>query len=188
MKRIWLYVIGGLGVIGLLLTPPVLAQEMILQPSGETEVDRLQAQCDTIVGTLRRLHTNDALLRVNIGQSYNGMSARFMARLNSRLALNRIDSANFVEISGRFDQERSQFSNNYTEYEAALSGLIRTDCKSRPTEFYAALIRARDARQKLATSVQSMNDSLRDYRLVVEELHQELTNGPKDEDESASAY
>lgn len=169
-----------LSLVGVLLVSPrAIAQEMILQPLEDTAVSRLQAQCDTIQSTLRRLHTNDSLLRVNIGQSYNSISARLMARLNSRLALNRIESTEFVEISGRFDQERTAFSMNYREYEAALSSLLKIDCKSKASEFYAGLLAARDARTKLSISVRSMNDSLRDYQVAVEDLHQEL-NGADD--------
>ncbi len=174
MTRFVKLLIGVASVFSLVFVPPVHAQEMILQPSGPTEVDRLQAQCDTIIATLRRLHTNDALLRVNIGQSYNAISARLMARLNSRLALNRIDSSKFVEIANRFDEERDRFSSAYSEYETALSSLVRIDCKTRATEFYAALLESRDARTKLSNSVKTMNDNIREYRVAVEVLQQEL--------------
>ncbi len=173
MKRVIYSIIGVAVVAGALVAPRVLAQEMMLL-TGDTPVDRLQARCDTIQTTLRRLHTNDSLLRVNTGQMYNSISVQLMAQLNSRLALNRIDSTRFVEISGRFDQERSTFSSSYSQYETALSALIRIDCKTRPTEFYAGLLTARDARLRLSTSVEALNDSLRDYQVATEDLRQEL--------------
>lgn len=173
MKRFIIGIVGLGAVAGLLLSPVALAQQMQLQ-TGDNPVDRLQAQCDTIQTTLRRLHTNDSLLRVNIGQMYNSISVRLMARLNSRLALNRIDSTRFVEISGRFDQERSTFSDSYSQYETSLSALIKIDCKARPTEFYASLLTARDARLRLSTSVQALNDSVREYQVAVEDLRQDL--------------
>jgi len=173
MKRI-----GNLSIIGVLIaslavSPPALAQEMILQPAGETPLDGLQANCDTIQATLRRLHTNDALLRVNIGQVYNGISVRLMARLNSRLALARIDSSKMVEITNRFEVERVTFSDKYKTYEASLSGVTKIDCKQNPAGFYAALITARDARRELADAVQAMNASVSEYQTAVEHLQQE---------------
>ena len=173
MKRFSYLIVSVLAVAGMIVQPPVIAQEMI-PATGDTPVDRLQASCDTILGVLRRLHTSDSLLRVNIGQTYNGISVRLMARLNSRLALNRIDSTRFVEIAGQFDQQREDFSRFYSEYEAALSSLTKVDCKSRPTEFYAGLISARDARSRLATTVQSMNDSVSDYQVEVERLKRDI--------------
>ena len=171
MKRLFYLGIGLTALVNLAIQPQVLAQEM-LQSTGDTPVDRLQANCDAIQGVLRRLHTNDSLLRVNIGQTYNGISARLMARLNSRLALNRIDSAKFVEISSKFDQQRNEFGTSYSEYESALSALTKIDCKAKPTEFYAALLMARDERAQLYTAVKSMNDSVREYQVAVEELQQ----------------
>lgn len=169
-----------LASVGLLISPNVGAQEMTLKSSNDTPVDRIQEKCDIIRPILRRLHTNDALLRVNVGQEYNNISAKLMARLNSRLAINRIDSQRFVEIAAKFDSERTVFSSSYSEYEAQLSSLIKIDCKTDPTYFYAVLISARDARHKLSVSVQSMNDSLSEYRIAVEDLQQELFNGNKD--------
>lgn len=167
-------------IASLLLSPRVVAEEIILQQNGDTPVDRIRANCESISGTLRRLHTNDSLLRVNIGQIYNNLSVRLMARLNSRLALNRIDSARFVEISGRFETELESFRISYNDYEVVLSTLIKTSCTSNPTEFYANLLKARDARHKLAVAVESMNDSVSSYQVEVEQLRQQLTEPKKE--------
>lgn len=161
-------------VLGLLVSPNVFAQEALLPATGDTPVDRLQANCDSIQSNLRRLHTSDALLRVNVGQVYNGISEKLMARLNSRLALNRIDSTEFVEITGRFEDARSEFSTSYTAYEVSLSNLTKIDCKTKPAAFYAALLTTRDARQKLSTIVQTLNENIQDYQVAVERLQQSL--------------
>ena len=87
---------------------PAAAQEAVL--GAQTPVDRLQTRCDSVQATIRRLHTTDGLLRVNIGQTYNDISARLMARLNGRLALNRIDSARLVEITNQFESTRLTFN------------------------------------------------------------------------------
>lgn len=176
MKRMLIKGLMLLSVTGLLLAPsPVLAQT--LQPSGATPVDRLQARCDAIRPVLRRLHTSDALLRVNIGQSYTVISQRLIARLNSRLALNRVDNARLLEltaIAGRLETARTAFAHAYGEYENAIATLVRIDCRQRSTEFYQQLLIARDARHKLAKSVQSMNETVSDYQVSVEALRQSL--------------
>lgn len=176
MKRIIVYGMVLVACFGMIISPNVLAQDMVPQTES-TILDNLTSRCDEIHGSLRRLHTSDALLRVNVGQTYNSISARLMARLNSRLALNRIDSRELVEISGNFDQQRSEFSSNYNEYESSLSSLIKIDCKSKPAEFYAQLITTRDLRLRLAETVKSMNASISDYRTAVEKVRTELSGG-----------
>ncbi len=152
------------------------AQEV---PTSQTPVDRLQERCDAVQTTIRRLHTTDGLLRVNIGQVYNDVSAQLMARLNGRLAINRVDSTRLVEITNEFESARLTFSSTYNEYEKALSSLLKIDCKSRSTEYYAQLLIARDARHKLSVSVQELNDLVSDYRVSVEQLKQDLRKSPE---------
>lgn len=172
MRRVGIYVV----VLALVATLSLetLTHNVLAKPGTETPVDRIRANCNIIQPNLQRIHTSDALMRVNIGQEYNGISVRLMARLNSRLALNRIDGTKFTEIASRFDSEREYFSDNYKEYEASLSSLLKINCNTNPTEFYSGLIVTRDARHKLSVSVKSMNDSLAEYRVAVEELQQEM--------------
>ena len=169
MKRFLAAVCMTAACLGMTVSPHVLAQE-IAQPADTTVVDSLQARCDDIQSSLRRLHTSDALLRVNVGQTYNSISARLMARLNSRLALNRIDSSELVDISGKFDQLRGDFASDYNAYESSFSALLKIDCKQKPVEFYAKLLSTRDARLKLAETVKQMNGSISDYRVAAEKV------------------
>ena len=164
-----------IAVAGLLVAPQAaLAQSQDFQPGGGTQIDRLQARCDTITSSLRRLYSNDTLLRVNVGQNYNDISARLMAKLNARLAVNRIDSSRVAEITSRFEAARATFATEFNHYEGALSALIRTDCRTNPTEFYAHILQTRDTRAKLATAVQQLNDIVVEYRAAVEHIHQKL--------------
>ena len=163
----------------LLLSPQAVAQEMVLQGDG-TPADRLRANCDSVKNTLRRLHAADGVTRVNAGGIYDDISARLMARLNSRLALNRIDSAKLIDITAQFEKSRASFGDNYREYEPLLTALIRLDCRDNPTGFYAKLLEVRDARHKLSVSVASMNDSINDYRMAVEKLKQDLNDNGGD--------
>lgn len=170
-----------LAVVGMIVSPPVFAQEPILKTDSDMPTDRLQANCDNILGSLRRLHTNDALMRVNVGQMYNGISVRMMARLNSRLALNRIDSTELVEITSRFETLRSQFSTDYNKYEPALANLVKEDCKNEPIKFYELLLKARDERAKLSETVTALGQTIDDYQVAVENLKQQLF-APTEED------
>ena len=173
-------------VAGFVVSIPLArAQEAIID--SQTSVDRLRVRCDVVQTTIRRLHTTDGLLRVNVGQVYNDISARLMARLNSRLALNRIDSTRLVEITNDFETARMKFSTTYNEYETAVSTLLKIDCNARPTEYYAQLLIARDVRHKLATSVQDLNDLVTDYRVAVEQLQEELRKSRSTDNQTGSS-
>ena len=100
-----------------------------------------------------------------------------MARLNSRLALNRIDSLETVEIANRFDQLRVEFGENYNDYETAMSSLVKIDCKQKPAEFYAQLLTTRDLRLRLAETVKLLNGSISDYRTAVDRVKCGLGGG-----------
>lgn len=151
----------------------VLAQEFA-QPESLPQVQVIQRQCTSIKVLLKRLHTSDAVLRVNIGQTYNQISSQLMAHLNARLAVNQVDSSQFVEITKHYDQLLGQFSEGYRVYEEATARLIEIDCALKPTEFYAQLIKVRDTRQILAGTVKEMNRTINSYRAAVEELRQRL--------------
>lgn len=173
MKKLKKGLFFGIVLAGCLLVSHMTsAQTDLSQPTGDTPVDRLQASCSTVQPTLRRIHTSDSLMRVNIGQYYNGISVKLMARLNSRLALNRLDSTKFIEITNQFEGERTAFAKAYSDYEVNLSTLLKIDCQDEPTEFYAELLKTRDARHKLSKTVQDMNDSVSEYRKAVEDLKQ----------------
>lgn len=167
-----------MAILSFTCVPEAYAQEINIETEeNNATITSLQENCDTIKTTLRRIHTNDALLRVNMGQMYSGLSSQFMARLNSRLTLNRINSTELVDITGRFENQRTEFASAYTNYESALSSLIGIDCRSQPVKFYAALLNARDERANLAGTVQSMNGYIRDYQVGVEKMQQSLAEG-----------
>lgn len=97
-----------------------------------------------------------------------------MARMNGRLAVNKIDAADLVSLTSRFERGRSLFSSRYNEYESALAALLKIDCKNQPTDFYAQFNIARDARLKLSSSVRELNDIIAEYGTKVEKIKEKL--------------
>lgn len=165
-------------ISSLLISMSVGAQEMVLQAGEGGVVAAVRNRCQEIQEKLRQVHTNDALFRVNAGQTYNIISSQLMARLNSRLALSRIDSTAFVEASGRLDSYRADFAKKHTAYDIDISELIGVDCKSKPAEFYASLVKVRESRKQVGQTIQLMNDAVRDYQLATEALRGRLAGNP----------
>ena len=151
------------------------AQEPIPQ-DNLAKIDAIESRCDVILTDLRQLHTNDSLTRVNLGQTYNRISLRLMARLNSRLALARMDSTTFVAIANEFDNSRTQFSEAYNKYESALSSLVKMDCRKKPIEFYDQLITTRQLRAEVSTATSQLNGLVAEYRVAVEQLKHDLAS------------
>ncbi len=97
-----------------------------------------------------------------------------MARLNSRLALSRVDSTKFVEISGRLDNLRADFAKKHTAYDIDMTELSGINCAAKTTEFYTVLLRVRDSRKEVAVVVKSMNEAVQEYQVAVENLRNSL--------------
>ena len=53
----------------------------IKQPT-EAQLTKIQTECSSIKSHLKKLRSNDALMRVNLGQNYETISSRLMAKLN----------------------------------------------------------------------------------------------------------
>ena len=157
-----------------LMIPVESAKAQPATPNPQTQIDNLKWRCDSVQSTIRRLHTTDGLLRVNIGQVYNDISFQLMAKLNGRLAVNRVDSAKLVEITNEFESGREEFSEAYNDYEESVASLLKLNCQKNTAEYYAQLMVARDMRQKLAVSVEELNDTVVDYQVAVEQLKEQI--------------
>jgi len=161
-------------VAGVIVGSSVVVKALDGQTESANGIDAIKANCQDIRGNLSRLHHSDAILRVNTGQAYNDLSSRLMARMNGRLAVNKIDASDLVSLTSRFEKGRSLFSSRYNEYESALAALLKIDCKNQPTDFYAQLNIVRDARLKLSSSVRELNDIIAEYGTKVEKIKEKL--------------
>lgn len=161
-------------ISGVILASSAVVKALDGQTESANGIDSIKANCQDIRGNLSRLHHSDAILRVNTGQAYNDLSSRLMARMNGRLAVNKIDASDLVSLTSRFEKGRSLFSSRYNEYESALAALLKIDCKNQPTDFYAQFNIARDARLKLSSSVRELNDIIAEYGTKVEKIKEKL--------------
>lgn len=151
-----------------------VAQEGAPPGAGLAQIDSVYNQCDIIRADLKQVHTSDSLMRVNIGQVYNGVSDKLMARLNSRLAVNRLDSTKLVAITSQYEATRADFASNFNLYDDALNKLLKIKCRDKPEEFYQQLVATRELRQELTGSSNQLNQLITEYRLEVEGLYDSL--------------
>lgn len=129
----------------------------------DAHIQRIIANCRQANRALTQLHASDALLRVNRSQLYELISTRLMARLNSRLSLNRLDASKLVSVTAAFDRSLSAFRERYEVYEQQLATTIRIDCTKQPVTFYDAVAKSRELRSAVHEAVVDLSRYTGEY-------------------------
>jgi hypothetical protein len=139
---------------------------------SEEKAENVRTNCSDIKDTLKRVQNSDRNTRVSLGRSYQQILSDFITPMNVRLVkVNRFDY-NLNEIQNHFASAREQFNQDYIHYSQTLETLLATDCKSNPTDFYNKLIETREAREKVAKTIQ-------DLEAIIDE-HTEAIKGMKE--------
>lgn len=152
-----LFIIFGVTSVSI----PVLAQQTLL---SNDHIEHIKSNCQSVVGTLSRIHANDAPLYINRNQTYFSISDKLMARLNGRLALNRYDAAQLVRTASVYNATLTKFRSTYREYDTAMADLIRIDCRKQPVDFYEKVAETRELRQKVNDSSGQLKSLIEQYR------------------------
>lgn len=147
--------------VAVLATVQVSAQQSI--PITNEHIQRIKDNCRAADGTLTQLHASDALLRVNRGQLYDLISTKLMARMNSRLAMNRLDASRLISVTANFDRTLNDFRSHYRSYEERLSATLRIDCRQKPVEFYESVRQSRELREKVNQAVRNLGQYIVEY-------------------------
>lgn len=133
-------------------------------PLPDDQLARIRVNCSSAKASLNRIHASDALMRVNQGQIYELLSTQLMARFNSRVSLNRLDSTELVGVTADYAKELNTFRQAYQVYEQQLSAALEIDCTTRPQDFYYAVADARAKRATISGEVHKLNGYLSQYR------------------------
>lgn len=142
-------------------TAPAFAQS-----AGMTDehIARIKANCQDALSTLSRIHANDAPQYINSNQTYFSISDKLMARLNSRLTLNRYDATQLVKTASDYNLTLAKFRASYKQYDDTMSELLKIDCRRQPVSFYDKVGEAREQRQKVNDSVRQLKTLIDQYR------------------------
>lgn len=157
------------GIFAVMFAGLFLVNQASAQDELSTEqVQRIQANCQTIKSTLNQLHVSDALLRVNRGQFYESLAGKLMDRFNSRLGNNGISTTQFVALTSSYRAALNTFRSDYQAYEQQLSRAINIDCTKRAADFHSAVANAREKRSKVHDDVLKLNQYIVDYKIAVD--------------------
>lgn len=152
-------------VLTLAVTPSVswaLSGSAVLT---DDQVEYIRNNCADTQSALRSLYATDAVARVNLGQQYEAVSARLMAPMNSRIALNKLDGVALAKTTVDFNNELDNFRKTlYSPYKEELSEIVLMKCYDQPIEFYDKLTTILELRTKLRVSINQLGKLLGQYR------------------------
>ena len=132
-------------------------------PLTDVQIGLIRANCLATQSTIGRIHANDGLLRVNLGRQFEVISARLMAPMNSRIALNKLDNVEMTKTTVAYNAELERFRSLYQAYEQVMSDALSKNCQNQPVAFYDTITTARTNRQAVRDSVVKLQELVRQY-------------------------
>ena len=169
----------------LLVGAPPAERDLWLRGAGNISVpvDFFAQEPTEAQSTLNRIHANDALSRVHLGQEYETISTKFMAPMNSRMALAKLDNVALTRTTVDFNTKLSDFRTLYQQYEETMLRTIQTKCVDQPEEFYSSLLQAQSDRSAVRQSVAGLANLVTQYKQQVDALRNQAISASQQGDQ-----
>ena len=149
----------------------------------DSQISIVKSSCLSVQSTLNRIHANDALSRVHLGQEYETISTKFMAPMNSRMALAKLDNVALTRTTVDFNSKLSDFRSLYQQYEETMLRTIQAKCVDQPEEFYASLLQAQSDRSAVRQSVAGLANLVTQYKQEVDALRNQAISASQQGDQ-----
>lgn len=169
-------IIGGFLVL-FQFSKIVFAEEVAKEKPTEIQISKISKKCNDLKNNLKKLRSEDALKRVNLGKSYEKISNGLMSNFNARIALNKKNGAELILTASEFEENFKYFKENFQIYERELSELVSQDCTKNPHEFYLKLEKARRARREVNYNTKKLNEIAEKYGVQVHDFVVKNTSG-----------
>ncbi len=135
---------------------------------AETDVssdmlDMIRSRCSNSQFALQEIQKRDAVSRINRGRDYDQM-LRQISAFNSRFTYNKINTPDLIDLTTQLQGAVDTFRSNYDHYDTDLSDALRVDCKQKPADYYAVIVKARDDRNAVGDQVTKIVDLMNQYR------------------------
>ncbi len=169
-------IIGGFLVL-FQFSKIVFAEEVAKEKPTEIQISKISKKCDDLKNNLKKLRSEDALKRVNLGKSYEKISNGLMSNFNARIALNKKNGAELILTASEFEENFKYFKENFQIYERELSELVSQDCTKNPREFYLKLEKTRRARREVNYNTKKLNEIAEKYSVQVHDFVVKNTSG-----------
>ena len=169
-------IIGGFLVL-FQFSKIVFAEEVAKEKPTEIQISKISKKCNDLKNNLKKLRSEDALKRVNLGKSYEKISNGLMSNFNARIALNKKNGADLIFTASEFEENFKYFKENFQIYERELSELVSQDCTKNPREFYLKLEKTRRARREVNYNTKKLNEIAEKYGVQVHDFVVKNTSG-----------
>ena len=169
-------IIGGFLVL-FQISKIVFAEEVAKEKPTEIQISKISKKCNDLKNNLKKLRSEDALKRVNLGKSYEKISNGLMSNFNARIALNKKNGAELILTASEFEENFKYFKENFQIYERELSELVSQDCTKNPREFYLKLEKTRRARREVNYNTKKLNEIAEKYSAQVHDFVVKNTSG-----------
>lgn len=155
-----------LGLVGVVFEDGVFAADEEVKIS-ETKMNGIINQCETIIHDLKQVQKQDARARVYFGGYYETILTKFITPMNMRLVENNLSTVEFVENQNNYLSARTNFINDYINYQKNLEELITINCKAESAKFYKKLETTRVGREKVSDDIKKMSKLINKYSELV---------------------
>ena len=169
-------IIGGFLVL-FQFSKIVFAEEVAKEKPTEIQISKISKKCNDLKNNLKKLRSEDALKRVNLGKSYEKISNGSMSNFNARIALNKKNGAELILTASEFEENFKYFKENFQIYERELSELVSQDCIKNPRDFYLKLEKTRRSRREVNYNTKKMNEIAEKYGVQVHDFVVKNTSG-----------
>lgn len=120
--------------------------------------------CMAVKVKLSKIHEDDSLMRVTVGQAYGMISDKLMSRLHAKIVEQRLDGSELVKKAADFEIELDDFRKHYQEYEVALNDLLKMDCGDQQQLYYSTLQEVRTKRNRVYEDTQHLERHIHEYK------------------------
>lgn len=155
----------------------VFAEESAKEKPTDIQLSKISKRCINLKSELKKLRSEDALKRVNLGKSYEKISNGLMSNFNARIALNKKNGADLIFTASEFEENFKYFKENFQAYERELSDLVEQDYSKNPREFYLKLEKTRRARQEANYNTKKLKEISEKYGVQVHDFVVKNTTG-----------
>ncbi|MGB4768770.1 MAG: hypothetical protein WBP22_05980 [Candidatus Saccharimonas sp.] len=165
-RRLLLPLIAVLTLVG----PVAYADDQMSAVLTGDQIALIRENCSSVQAAMMRLHANDALARVHLGQGYETISARLMTPMNTRVVIEKYEGSALIRTAADFNLRLDQFRNEYQRYDQTITKIIQMKCESDPKGFYSSIEQGRMYRAEVRNSVVTLGNLIGQYRTQVDEL------------------
>lgn len=171
MQRKKLFIFGLIVILSLSFIPLTTSADSIV---SNEKIENIEADCDSIKTTLKRIQNADRNTRVSIGRSFQSILTDFITPLNVRLVKNNAFNSELADIQNNYANAREDFNRDYISYSQEFETLLSINCKEEPEHFYDQLEKTREKRNVVSESVKRLQSIVDEHVKAVETLRDNL--------------